>query len=118
MRNGIATSALVTTSKKQTPRHEQIGYVLMETLEGAERLIRVVPERFAQGHGGLDELAKLVAIHRLVADAIDAAARRLLDAEDASFGDVGTALGITQQAVSARYPGASRRLRGGQGAGR
>lgn len=94
--------------------HEKPGWSIFRTLRGARGMIRAAGRHTAAGRGGLDELAALVELRRELDAVIDTAACHLLANEAASYAEVGTAMGITKQAVALRYPGASARPLGGQ----
>ena len=94
--------------------HEKPGWSFIGTLGASRRFLRKAVVHMTEGRGGLTELAAMVELRDELNAAIDASAVVLLANEDVSYGEVGQALGITKQAVSLRYPGASARPVGGQ----
>ena len=98
-------------------RHEKPDWSFFNSLGAARRFFRKAVVHMAEGRGGLAELAALVEARDEMNAAIDASAKVLLAAEHVSYAEIGAALGVTKQAVSLRYPGASARPVGGQHAG-
>jgi hypothetical protein len=85
------------------------------SLGAATRFVRAIVDHVVlDGHGGLAELHALVLLERRVAEAIDEVALHLLEHDDASYREVGAALGISKSAAEKRYPAASSRPPGGQ----
>jgi hypothetical protein len=78
------------------------------------RFVEAVVEHTRDGYGGLAELHALVELRDGIDSAIDHVARHLLEHDDASYREVGLAVGVTAQAVAKRYPNSSSRQRGAQ----
>jgi len=91
---------------------------MLDTIDAARRFVRSFVTRTQRGEGGLAELTAIVALRDDLDRAIDDIARHLLAHDDVSTFEVGTAMGITRQAVAKRYPGASSLRVGGQPARR
>jgi hypothetical protein len=87
---------------------------VLDSLGAADRLIRAAARRTVEGDGGLAELAAAARHLAETGAAINAMARHLLAAEEASYKEIGAALDISAQAAAKRYPGASARRPGGQ----
>ena len=104
------------TSDATIPKPYRAGRTVLDTLDAAERLIRAGARRIRHDEGELAELARLAELREVLLVEIDHSATHLL-AHDASYREIGTALGITRQSAQARYPNASSRPAGGQEAG-
>jgi hypothetical protein len=87
---------------------------VLHSLAGAASIIRAGGRRIADGDGDLAQLAALYALRAEIDAAVDTAARHLLADAEASRREIGSALGMTPQAVGKRWPGVSARPRGGQ----
>jgi hypothetical protein len=87
---------------------------LMNTVAAVERFSAVLAGHTADGHGGLAELAAASRALDNLQAAVDAMARLLLDREQASYREIGTALDISRQAAAARYSDSGSRRPGGQ----
>ena len=87
---------------------------MLESIAAIDRLIVAQARRAREGDGGLAELAALAALESVLAAAIDDVATYLLEHDDASYREVGIALGIGKPGALKRYPGASARPPGGQ----
>lgn len=90
------------------------NWSLERAMGAAQRFVDAVAGHTADGVGGLAELNALADLERRVRDVIDETAFRLLAHDDASYREVGIALGITRQAAENRYPRSSSRPAGGQ----
>jgi hypothetical protein len=108
--SGVASTAVEAT----LPLAYRSGRSLLDTLAAARRFLRAAVDRTEHGDGGLAELARLADLELEVRRAVDGCAVWLLEHDDASYREVGAALGMSLQAVAKRYPGLSSRPAGGQ----
>jgi hypothetical protein len=84
------------------------------TISAVSRFVCSIVGHVDDGAGSLADLYALVRLRDRLDQAIDTAARHLLEHDDASYREVGAALGMTRQAAASRYPSSSSRRPGGQ----
>jgi hypothetical protein len=87
---------------------------LERTIGAVSRFVRSIVGHVDDGAGGLADLHALVWLRAELDQAVDTAARHLLEHDDASYREIGAALGIGRDAAAKRYPNASSRRPGGQ----
>jgi hypothetical protein len=86
----------------------------LHTIEGVNSMLKAAHNRIDAGEYTLVELAALAEVKVTVEAVIDAAVRWLGSNDEASYRELGIALGVTRSAVEKRWPGISGREEGGQ----
>src|SRR5262245_31965659 len=105
MTNSTGSAVVASTAVDAVARADRKSVV--HTLDGAAAMIRSAGRRIVDGDGDLAELTVLAELAVIVREAVDVAARHLLEHTEASNKEIAYALGITRQAVAKRYPRAS-----------
>jgi hypothetical protein len=110
----VAWNGIHAAGARRAAARARPDWSLLGSVAAVRRFVAVLAGHTADGFGGLAELHAAVEVQAELAVVIDAMARHLLDHEDASYREVGLALGLSLSAAAKRYPDAGSRRPGGQ----
>ena len=110
----VASTTVDASAVRRAATRANPNWSLERTMSAVERFVCAIAAHVDDGAGGLAELHAFAELTHQIDGVVDSIARHLLEHDDASYREIGAALGISRQAAVKRYPKTSSRQPGGQ----